>query len=668
METQTTRAAASAGSISLTGGLSRKIYLELPGPTELDSRSGQERILEGLEKKLMDDPKTTADPAKFAGDNAAAAPKTGAVGAVSANDSCSEISGDSSTASAPTDQPSRVTCSLPPLHIALSSLRQIFPLADDAGWKITASLAFDGNRFDVVRLEAGDTSSRHFGYAIDLGSTTVAVRLIDMNSGEILCEDSAYNDQIQYGTDILTRIFACTGHPEVLEKIRCLTVNSIVRVEKQIAEKTGIQPEEVIETVVSANTTMVHFLIGMDPFCVFQTPYAIRADKPGFFKSSELGLCGSGYTYIFPSKSNYLGGDIISGMIATELYKKDEMSAFFDIGTNGELVLGNKEMLLCGAGAAGPALEGGSVKTGMRAAEGAVDSVRISDGEIHCHTIGDTKPLGICGSGIVDLISELFLNGWVDFVGHLNEEKSPLIHMMRGGVPVDSSGASVAADDPPAVASAAGAQAAAASAAIASAADASVASAPAGGNSAAASATGVSAVGNSATASAGTARIYDGTDDEKEVAEEELAVEYAPGLYFYQSDIQEFLKTKAAAATMVEIMLQEAGLTTDDLDRFYVSGAFGHHMDVEAAVTIGMYPDMDRSKLINAGNTSMEGANVLLLHRDRLADIDGILERMEYIQYGAIDNFLEVMQAAEAIPHTDMSRYPSVLKKLAERQ
>lgn len=635
METQTTKTTA-AGSARLNGGLSRKIYLELSEPTELDSRSGQERILDGLKERLERE--------------AAAGESADSFSAIAdaPSDSCSATADTSSVvSSADADELPNSVNSMPPLHMVLSALRQIFPLADDAGWKITASLAFDGNRFDVMKLEAGDTSARHFGYAIDLGSTTVAVRLIDMNSGEILCEDSTYNDQIQYGTDILTRIFACTGHPEVLEKIRQLTVNSIVRVEKQIAEKTGIQPEDVIETVVSANTTMVHFLIGMDPFCVFQTPYAIRADKPGFFRSSDLGLGGSGYTYIFPSKSNYLGGDIISGMIATELYKKDEMSAFFDIGTNGELVLGNKEMLLCGAGAAGPALEGGSVKTGMRAAEGAVDSVKISGGEIHCHTIGDAKPLGICGSGIVDLIAELFLNGWVDFVGHLNEEKSPLIHMMKCGIPADSA-VSVSAEGSSAAASAG--------------------SVSAEGSSAAASAGSASAASSSTADSASSARVYNGTDDGKEVAEEELAVEYAPGLYFYQSDIQEFLKTKAAAATMVEIMLQEAGLTTDDLDKFYVSGAFGHHMDVEAAVTIGMYPDMDRSKLINAGNTSMEGAAVLLLHRDRLADIDGILERMEYIQYGAIDNFLEVMQAAEAIPHTDMTRYPSVLKKLAGRQ
>ena len=124
-----------------------------------------------------------------------------------------------------------------------------------------------------------------------------------------------------------------------------------------------------------------------------------------------------GCVYCVPGKSNYLGGDILSGMIATELYKKETISVFFDIGTNGELVVGNREFLLCGAGAAGPALEGGVVKTGMRAAEGAVDTVKIEDGKIQYHVIGEGKPKGICGSGIIDLLAELFLNGWINLFG-----------------------------------------------------------------------------------------------------------------------------------------------------------------------------------------------------------------------------------------------------------
>ena len=170
--------------------------------------------------------------------------------------------------------------------------------------------------------------------------------------------------------------------------------------------------------------TMIHFLIGMDAFCVFHTPYAVRASQPGFLSAEELlDLPLPGYVYCVPGKSNYLGGDIISGLIDTGIYREKELSVFFDIGTNGELVVGNEEFLLCGAGAAGPALEGGVVKTGMRAAKGAVESVKLQDGEFHCTVIGGGTPQGICGSGIIDLLAQLFLNRWIDIRGKLEPEK-----------------------------------------------------------------------------------------------------------------------------------------------------------------------------------------------------------------------------------------------------
>jgi len=351
---------------------------------------------------------------------------------------------------------------------------------------------------------------------------------------------------------------------------------------EKLRQKTGIAPSDVLSMVVSGNTTMIHFLLGLDPFCVFSSPYAVRADRVGFLPAKEMGFPMKGCVYCVPGKSNYLGGDILSGMIATELYKKETISVFFDIGTNGELVVGNREFLLCGAGAAGPALEGGVVKTGMRAAEGAVDTVKIEDGKIQCHVIGEGKPKGICGSGIIDLLAELFLNGWINLFGTLQPERSEKIK-----------------EDPK---------------------------------------TG------------------------------EWCVEYREGLNFYQSDIAEFLRTKSAAYTMVEYMMRESGISMEDIDRFYAAGAFGKHVSKESAITIGMYPDMDRERLICAGNTSLEGAEKILLDRTRIEEIDRILEEMVYIQFGQVSDFISMMAAAQAIPHTDLERFPSVQKKLEERK
>lgn len=556
-------------------GLSQKRYLELPLPTEDDPRSDQQRILDSLAAAGVEE---------------------------------------------------RV-------HIPVHILRQLYPLLDNAKWKITVSLAWNGENWEMVEIEEGDTTAQHYGLAVDLGSTTVVARLLDCNSGEILEEVSCFNKQIQWGTDILSRIFYCKDNKEKLEEVRRATVESICECmdkldaslelqgipSEQKAENNGVSESgddrgaknaakkartishSALSMVIAGNTTMIHFLLGMDAFCVFYTPHAVHADCPGFQLACDLDIPLKGYVYCYPAKSNYLGGDIISGMIDTELYKKNEISVFFDIGTNGELVIGNKEFLLCGAGAAGPALEGGVVRTGMRADIGAVDEVKIRDGNIYVHVIGSHKedsgsheknsgnheenssgeePRGICGSGIIDLIAELFLEGWIDIRGKLSPEKSPLI----------------------------------------------------------------------------------------QERDNQLCVEYAPGLYFYQKDIDEFIRTKSAAHTMVEIMLRESGLDLNQADRFYVAGAFGKHVSKESAITIGIYPDMDRDHIINAGNSSLEGAQKLLLNRSLLTDIDQILEEMVYIQFAEVEDFLELMVAAQALPHTDYKRYPTVMKKLKERQ
>ena len=559
----------------MMNGLSQKRYLELPLPTEDDPRSDQQRILDSLAAAGVEE---------------------------------------------------RV-------HIPVHILRELYPLLDNAKWKITVSLAWNGENWEMVEIEEGDTTAQHYGLAVDLGSTTVVARLLDCNSGEILEEVSCFNKQIQWGTDILSRIFYCKDNREKLEEVRRATVESICECmdkldaslemqgtsSEQKAENNGVSEsgddrgaknaakkartisQSALSMVIAGNTTMIHFLLGMDAFCVFYTPHAVHADRPGFQLARDLDIPLKGYVYCYPAKSNYLGGDIISGMIDTELYKKNEISVFFDIGTNGELVIGNKEFLLCGAGAAGPALEGGVVRTGMRAEAGAVDEVKIRDGNIYVHVIGSHKedsgsheknsgndeenssgeePRGICGSGIIDLIAELFLEGWIDIRGKLSPEKSPLI----------------------------------------------------------------------------------------QERDNQLCVEYAPGLYFYQKDIDEFIRTKSAAHTMVEIMLRESGLDLNQADRFYVAGAFGKHVSKESAITIGIYPDMDRDHIINAGNSSLEGAQKLLLNRSLLTDIDQILEEMVYIQFAEVEDFLELMVAAQALPHTDYKRYPTVMKKLKERQ
>jgi uncharacterized 2Fe-2S/4Fe-4S cluster protein (DUF4445 family) len=294
-----------------------------------------------------------------------------------------------------------------------------------------------------------------------------------------------------------------------------------------------------------------------------------------------------GLLYFIPAASNYVGGDIVSGLLELGIHKKEEMNLFFDIGTNGELVIGNNQWLVAGAGAAGPALEGYISRYGMRAAPGAIDSIKIHGQELSYTTIGNEKPIGICGSGIIDLLAQMRLNGWINIAGELNPEGSP--------------------------------------------------------------------------------RIVYLPDENQYGAIYTYAEESANGnpLYFSQTDIDQYLDTKAAAFTMMECLQDSAGISFEDLDHCYLSGAFPAHSDLESAITIGIFPDLPREKYSVLRNSSLDGARKVLLNHSLLAEAKELLENIYCVQFASIPDFLVRMQAAKFIPHTDMRLFPSVQQKLS---
>ena len=309
--------------------ISRKIYLELLPPTEEDARGDRERILEQL------------------------APEYGEV-------------------------------SMP-----LSVLRTLYPMCRDAGYRLTVTLVFNGSGWEILRVEPGDTSYQLYGAAVDYGSTTLVMQVVDLLTGKVLTEQSIFNRQIPYGEEILSRIFYTKDDPEHLKELQQVTADSFNELIEKCEKACGIPGEAYTAMTIGGNTTMIHFLLGLYPWPIFETPYAPVAENPGFLRAQELGIHLPGYVYLFPAAANYLGGDIISGLTAAKLDESEELSVFIDIGTNGELVAGNSEFLLAGAGAAGPALEGGISLYGMRADTGAVDRVRIEEGRLKIHTIGE---------------------------------------------------------------------------------------------------------------------------------------------------------------------------------------------------------------------------------------------------------------------------------------
>lgn len=472
------------------------------------------------------------------------------------------------------------------VSIPLKRLRKLYPLCRNAGFDITVTLVRRQADWVVTDIESGDRRQHHYGLAVDYGSTTIVMQLVDMISGTVIAEEKLVNGQVAYGTDILTRITWSLEDESHMDALQAVTVETFQQLMALLTEATGIEVKKCPVMILSGNTTMVHFLLKLNAWTVFASPYAPVVSDPGFFWGEELGMDFAGLVYIIPSASNYIGGDIVSGLLKLELHKKDEIGLFFDIGTSGELVIGCKDWMLAGAGAAGPALEGYISQFGMRAAPGAIDKVEIQEDRLRFTTIGGQKPVGICGSGIIDLIAQMRLNGWIDISGELIPSASPRIRYME--------------------------------------------------------------------AEGQYAAVYG--------AEEESATGLP--LYFSQADIRQYLDTKAAAYTMIECLLESAGVQTEEISRCYLSGAFPAHSDLESAITVGIFPDLPRQKYVSIANTSLDGARLLLLDRTKLEEAVELAENMYCVQFASILDFLVRMQAAKFIPHTDMERYPSVLKKL----
>ena len=464
----------------------------------------------------------------------------------------------------------------------LKVLRKLYPLCRNAGFDITVTLVHREFDWVVTDVEAGDTTAHHYGLAVDYGSTTIVMQLVDMHSGAVIGEEKAVNGQVVYGTDILTRItyaLAECNHPADLQQITTDTFRQLL---EQLTDSTGIAAKQCPIMILSGNTTMIHFLLGLDAWTVFASPFAPVSTDPGFLWGSEVGMDFEGLVYIIPSASNYVGGDIFSGLLTLDIHKQEETAMFFDIGTNGELVIGNKDWMIAGAGAAGPALEGYISKFGMRAAPGAIDSVKIHGKELTFTAIEGQKPVGICGSGIIDLLAQMRLSGWIDMAGALD---------------------------------------------------------PAASN-----------------------RIVFLPEEKEYAAVYATAEESATGmpLYFSQTDIHQYLDTKAAAYTMVDCLLETAGISANELAHVYLSGAFPAHSDLESAITIGIFPDLPREKYKLLKNSSLEGARTLLLDYTRLAEARELADNIYCVQFASIPDFLIRMQAAKFIPHTDMGRFPSV--------
>jgi len=324
-------------------------------------------------------------------------------------------------------------CKLSNLTVDFEVLKTLPQIMRDGDWKVTVTTLVtavkprveDKRRPRMINIQPGDTRQKYYSLAFDVGTTTVCGQLLDLNRGEAIAQGIDYNGQISYGEDVITRI-AYSQKPDGLKKLQQAVVATINKVIDELLNQSQINIEDIGHLAVAGNTTMIQILLGLDPKYVRLSPYTPVASFIPPVKASSLGIKVTDYVYLFtfPLAASYVGGDIISGIAGSGVYQREIMTLYIDIGTNGEVVIGNSDWMVVASCSAGPAFEGGGVKHGMVATTGAIEDFTInpSDLEPKVGTIGGAKPKGICGSGLINIVAGLFEAGVIDANSKFNTD------------------------------------------------------------------------------------------------------------------------------------------------------------------------------------------------------------------------------------------------------
>ncbi len=292
-------------------------------------------------------------------------------------------------------------------------LRTLPFILRQSGWEVTVIL-LRGKRAEepdrIIAVEPGDTTGRFYGLAVDIGTTTIGGVLLDLNRGQVIAESSVYNGQIAHGEDVISRIIY-SQRPGGLKTLQGKVVASINQIIAATCETAGIAASDITYIMAAGNTIMSHLLLGLDPKFIREAPYVPICNQMPLTRAAAIGIDAhpSMRLFLYASVASYVGGDIVSGVHACQMYKNPALTLFIDIGTNGEIVVGNDDWMICAACSAGPAFEGGGIKHGMRAASGAIENFHLDPETLEpmIITIDHAKPKGICGSGLISIVAEL---------------------------------------------------------------------------------------------------------------------------------------------------------------------------------------------------------------------------------------------------------------------
>ena len=419
------------------------------------------------------------------------------------------------------------------------------------------------------------------GVAIDVGTTTVTAAMLELESGKVLSKAGLGNGQIRYGADVIHRIIQ-SSRPGGREKLqKAILDDTVFPILRKLCADAAVAPEEIRRLVVAGNTTMEHLLVGANAESIRLEPFVPEFLELRGKTAGELSFPAAGDAPLIfsPNVGSYVGGDITAGVLASGMGNSEEMTLFIDLGTNGELVFGNSEFLLCCACSAGPAFEGGDISCGMRATTGAVDACTLCAETLEptLSVLGGGKPAGLCGSGLISLISELFRCGAVDARGRFIRENRRVRRDEYGG------GAYVLA----------------------------------------------------------------------------FAEESATGreITLDESDIDNFVRAKAAIFSAIRTMLRSLDMTPEDIDRVILAGGIGSGIDIEKAVSIGMLPKLPPEKYSYIGNSSLTGACAMLLSDKAEEKVFELGRNMTYIELSTEAGYMDEFVAACFLPHTDASLF-----------
>jgi uncharacterized 2Fe-2S/4Fe-4S cluster protein (DUF4445 family) len=311
----------------------------------------------------------------------------------------------------------RLLAALPDLElrVELELTRHLGRTLRDADYQVTAVIADD----ELIGVEAGDTTESAYAIAFDLGTTTVVATLLDLRTGQPVVARSMLNRQQPFGADVISRVSATMLDPDALGLLRLRAQETLAELTQEVLDHAGIAADQVYEVALCGNATMTQIVLGIDPEPLSVAPFTLMARRLPPARALDLGIPThrNAPAYIFPALGAYVGGDIIAGLLATGLTRDKRLRLFIDVGTNSEIALGSAERIVACAAPAGPAFEAAQIRCGMRAADGAIEGVRINDGEVRLEVIGHTDPVGMCGSGLVDAVAELVRVGLIDASG-----------------------------------------------------------------------------------------------------------------------------------------------------------------------------------------------------------------------------------------------------------